>query len=250
VLQFYLSLNLILLGYVGSPEDTGQYAVASRLPSALVLLGMVWGSVLYPHVARADRADLVDLARDLGRATTLTLGAGTLLVTGAGVFAVPLMTTLFGGAYRSAAAAFAVLSAAAILLIADVTLGSTLLARGGEKAYSLAICLGVVVTAGLGAFLIPLVGAVGAAAATLAAETGIFAFYVNRVSRQIGPIPVAWSLIARCAATCAAAGAAVLLVDPGPLPVRVGLFAGAILACALLVGLGRRPVWQSAWRGS
>ncbi|MGI8801050.1 MAG: oligosaccharide flippase family protein [Solirubrobacteraceae bacterium] len=250
VLQLYLYIDLILLGYLGSARQTGEYAVAGKLPYALTALGMVWGSVLYPHVARIATSELAELGRDLGRAVTFTLGGGALLLSGAAILARPVMTALFGQAYAGAASAFVVLSAAAVLLLADVTLGNALLARGHERQYALAVAVGLAVNAVLDVVLIPIAGAVGPAAATLAVEAGIFAFFVTRVAGHVGRLPIAWSLVARAALAAAGAAALAALLDPRPVAVRVIVFLAAVLAGVLLTGLARRSPWQAAWRAT
>jgi O-antigen/teichoic acid export membrane protein len=248
VLQLYLTVDVILLGYVGTARQTGQYAVASRLPLALTSLGMVWGSVLFPHITRTRPAALGDLTRELGRFVTFVLAAGALLVAGAAILANPVMTTLFGEAFADAAPAFAVLSAAAILLLADITLGNALLARDRERQYGRAVTAGLLVNTLLDLVLIPRAGAVGAADATLTVEAGVFLFFVARV--HVGRVPITWALVRRSLLTGAAAAGAVVVLAPDAILPRVLLFLGALLAAGLLTGLGRRSVWSAAWNAT
>ncbi len=250
VMQLYLTIDVILLGYVGTAGQTGEYAVASRLPLALTSLTMVWGSVLFPYITRAQAPALGDLTRELGRAVTFVLAVGAVLVAGAAILAGPLMTLCFGDAYANAGPTFVVLSAAAILLLADITLGNALLARDRERPYARGLTGGLIVNALLDLLLIPLAGALGPAIATLAAEAGVFLFFVSRVSAHLGPVPITWTLVRRSLLTAAAAGGAAALLAPHSLLPRLLVFLAAGLVAGLLTGLGRRAAWSAAWRAS
>jgi O-antigen/teichoic acid export membrane protein len=250
VMQLYLTIDVILLGYVGTARQTGEYAVASRLPLALTSLTIVWGSVLFPHITRTQAAGLRDLTRELGRAVTLVLAAGAVLVAGAAILAAPVMTLCFGDAYADAGPTFVVLSAVAILLLADITLGNALLARGRERQYARAVTAALIVNALLDLALIPAAGALGPAVATLAVEAGVFLFFVARVSAHLGPVPIAWTLVRRSLLTSAAAAGALVVLAPDAILLRVLLFLAAFLAAGLLTGLGRRSVWSAAWNAT
>jgi O-antigen/teichoic acid export membrane protein len=152
--------------------------------------------------------------------------AGTFLATN-------LMVALFGGAYRNAGPAFALLTWGATITFLQVHFGNALLALGDERRYAIGGGLAVLASVALSLFLIPALGASGAAISTIVAEVTVILYMVARFTRQLGPVTLDWN---RVKSTVAATGAmALVLLAARGHGVAVRLVAGAAtyLTCAL-----------------
>lgn len=194
MVRLYYSADFILLGFLATSSDVGQYTVAYRIPLAVLGLASVWTSVLFPHAAAGQQAAL---RRQLGFATTLSWIVVAPLCAGSILLATPLMVTLFGDAYAAAGAPFAILMCAASLAGLDANVGQVLLATGHERKFSLGVSVGAGCNLALNFLLIPAMGPAGAALATTAAEAVVLGYMLIAL-RAVDRAPmVNWSRVVR-----------------------------------------------------
>jgi O-antigen/teichoic acid export membrane protein len=197
MIQLYASVGVLILGYFESNHVVGIYAVASKLPLALISFANLWISVLFPHatIRLADEPEA--FAVDLGRIVTGALVIGAAVSVGAALCAGTLMPTMFGESFKGAAVPFALLSCAAGLVLVQANFSNVLLAGGNERLYGLimtACATGMVV---LNLALIPLIGIDGAAIATIVGECALTAVTMIAAGRRIGTVPLDRRLLPR-----------------------------------------------------
>lgn len=203
MIQVYYSLDSVILGYLRSTYEVGQYGVGYKIVSAVLAFAGVWVSVIFPHASRLYGSDPAHLGRDVGKAVTLSMviaiptGLGGLLV------ATPLMAALFGAPFAPAGQPFAVLIWSASIVLVSVNFGNVLMACDGERSYLWGVTLGAIVNTVLNFVLIPPFGAVGAAAATVATELLVMAYMIRQLSQRV---PLTWPDMGRLARTLLAAG--------------------------------------------
>jgi O-antigen/teichoic acid export membrane protein len=210
MVQLYASVGVLILGYFESNYVVGIYAVAGKLPLALITFANLWISVLFPHAAQRLDDEPAEFAVDLGRMVTGALVIGAAVSIGAALCAGTLMPTMFGDAFQSAAVPFALLSCAAALVLLQANFSNVLLAGGNERLYGviMTVCAtGMVV---LNLALIPLIGIDGAAIATIVGECALTAVTLIAVRRRIGPVPLDWRMLPRGLAAVAAMALAML----------------------------------------
>ena len=127
MLQVYVSIDIIMLGHFRSARQVGIYAVANRLPSALIVLANVWINAFFPHAATQVASHPKTLLEQVGRIVTVMVVLAIGLTVGAALCAPGLITWLFGAGFSSAGAPCAVLATAAAVTLVDVTYGNVLL---------------------------------------------------------------------------------------------------------------------------
>lgn len=202
MMQVYWALGLLLLGIIGSTRDAGLYGVAQRLPQVLVTLVALWMSTMYPHSAALYRTAPDELARQI----RVVLGAGLTvllpIVLTAPFVGADLMAAFFGAEYREAGAPFAWLVLVAVMIFVSVTFSSVLLAVGAERRLVAYVALGAAVALSLNVALIPRVGAIAPALATLAAETVVAGLCARKLSRRLGSLLPAIPNPGRLALAC------------------------------------------------
>jgi O-antigen/teichoic acid export membrane protein len=157
-----------MLAAFGSPKATAVFGVAASVAFGMLMLPNAITTALLPELAGAgDSHRLISCAR---RALAWTLILSILLSAVAAVVVPFALPFILGSAYSSAGIPFAVLCLGVPLIATSGVIGTTLLSVGALRP------LGIQVSASLGvnllglALLVPALGAVGAASATVACE--------------------------------------------------------------------------------
>jgi len=190
MIQIYASIGILILGYVESTHAVGIYAVACKLPLALIVFANLWVSVVFPHTAQRLLADPRGFAHDLGRMVTTTLVISAAVTIGAFLCAGTLMVTMFGASFHAASVPFALLSFAAALVLVQANFSAVLLAGGSERFYAGVMTIAAAAIVLLNLILIPLLGISGAAISTVVGEIGLTTVTLVGVRRRICPVPL------------------------------------------------------------
>lgn len=178
----YANLDVVMLGFMGTPAEVGCYSVAAKAKVVLTTAGgIVWNAAL-PRATRlweeGRRDEFVGLARRSLRLLCALQAVVTLL---SFVFAEPVVLMVAGDAYLEAVPALRVLLLSVLPIAASNILGGQVLVPAGRERMLLAseVC-GAVVNLAFNFALIPSMGSFGAAASTVAAEVvvmlGTYAF--------------------------------------------------------------------------
>ena len=221
MLQVYASIAVPLLGFLVSTEVVGIYSAALRLPAALIGIANVWLNVFFPHGSASFASDRRRFLQDIGHTLTATIVLAGAVATAGPLCARDLMPALFGPKFAAAAGPFALLSVASALILVQATTSNSLLASGRERSYARIITVVAVGLLACDLAVIPLWGAMGAAAVSVLAESSIVALTVIGVQRGVGPFPVDWRRVSRgalaitimAAATAAARTSRLALVE-------------------------------------
>ncbi|MGO9788259.1 MAG: flippase [Solirubrobacteraceae bacterium] len=239
MVQVYYSIDFLMLGYLDTTREVGLYGIAYRIPLAVVTFASLWMTALYPAVAVAAMTDRKSIGSQLGKAITLACVIGLSLV-----LVVPvssgIISEMFGDQFAAAGSAFAVLMLTTAVILVSVTIGNALLAVGDERRYAIGVTVGALTNLALNVALIPLLGVLGAAISTLAAELAVLIYMVARYRIVVGPIELNGSRIKR------ALGAALLslFIVQGLslwLPALVAVSVGTLAYGGVAVALGALP---------
>lgn len=237
MITIYYSIDALLLGYMKGTGTVGQYAVAYRIPMAILAFAALWGSVVFPHFsALADRSR-VEMREQIGYFASLALVASLPLLAGAIVVGDQLIPGLFGDRYSPASTPFVVLMFAAALVPFSINWGTSAVALGDDRHQAYAVTLGAAVNLGVNLIVIPKYGMTGAAATTVAAEVVVFAYLIRRIEVLVGHPPLDLARISRAAvATLVMVLVLVLAVpDAWTAGAKVLIGAAVFLACAALL---------------
>lgn len=155
-------LDLWLVGWLGSAEQAGLYAVAAQLCVGVGVVTQAMVTTLLPTVSRfRSAAEMRGFLLGATRAA-LPLAALPLL---AWFLAEPALGLVFGARYGPAAGVFVTLFAASIMTLLSAPLMLTLLSVGEARILGLGTLLQLGLRIGIAALLVPLGGAVGMAGA-------------------------------------------------------------------------------------
>jgi O-antigen/teichoic acid export membrane protein len=237
----YFYVDALLLARLSTPRQLGLYDSAYRFVQLAPLVPTVVVSSVFTLAARLaaeDRARLALFVRELLSVVALLLPLPLLAL----AFAPgDLIELVYGPAYREAGSLLAILAVGVVLMILSGVAGPLLVTLGRERTTMWLSAAAAIVNVAANCVLIPALDARGAAIATVGTELlvlGVAAAVLRRMLRpRLDGVHLAKVLGAF------AAGAALVLVLPGPVLVRVGAGVVAYVALALVTGAaGRRQL--------
>ena len=193
IISFRLD-NLLIPPILGR-EALGVYNVAYKLFEPSLIVPGVLLAATFPLLARSAHADALKpnaLRALLGQTTLALLGLGALAASLLAIFAVPVVDLLYGPAYAASAPIVAWLALACVPMYLNYGLTHALIAVDKPRLYALFTLASLFVNVGTNLALIPALGLVGAALATVATELALFALCSVAVVRHLtGAVPTA-----------------------------------------------------------
>ncbi len=236
MISIYYAIDSVMLGYLRGTDEVGQYAVAYKVPLAVIALAALWASVLFPYASALGLSDPGRLRHEVGEFASLFAVAALPIGLGSALVGTGLMRDLFGDQYGPAGTPFVLLMFAAALVVVTINYGTVAQAIGEERHFAVAVTAAAALNLGLNLIVIPPFGMTGAAAATIAAEVLVFALVWMRLRSRLGPMPLQWARLVRVA--CATAVMALVMVLLGPLPALVKVSIGAAVYVGAAAALG------------
>jgi O-antigen/teichoic acid export membrane protein len=192
VYSFYTNLDTILLGVTRSVEEAGLYSGPYRVFLALNVLAIFAGYAYLPVVAQAVAEGRAEAAMGALRGTLLPLACYGFVVLGIAELAGEAMLgALFGSPFREMEDVFIVLCLALPWYAVGFPVGYALIARDANRRFLLGAGVAGGLSIALGAALIPVFGAIGAAAATAVALAAACVVWLHAhwmLDRQVWPL--------------------------------------------------------------
>ena len=170
VLNLYSYVDGVMLGVMRGNVETGLYAAAYRTYEGMSYLPGIIAAVLTPRLS-----ELFVRARDEHRRVALLGLAGSVslaVLVGAAAYrlATPLLVALFGPEFAPAASPFRILSLGLPLVFAIWVLHAIIISVNRERLLVKTALVGLTVNVSLNLYVIPRMGADGAALATVVGE--------------------------------------------------------------------------------
>jgi O-antigen/teichoic acid export membrane protein len=170
VLNLYSYVDSVMLGVMRGDAETGIYAAAYKTYEGFSYFPSIIAAVLTPRLSRLFVANVSAHRRLALVGIGASVAMALVVAVPAFVFAMPLVTTIFGPQFAAAAAPFRVLCVGLPFVFAIWVLHATAISVNKERLLVKAAVSGLVVNLAVNAFAIPRAGGVGAAIATVAGE--------------------------------------------------------------------------------
>jgi O-antigen/teichoic acid export membrane protein len=185
VLNLYSYVDGVMLGVMRGNVETGLYAAAYRTYEGMSYLPSIIAAVLTPRLSELFVSDqrvhrrvaLVGLASSVG----LAIVVGGL----AYVLATPLLTWLFSDQFAPAASSFRILCVGLPLVFAIWVLHAITISVNRERLLVKTAIVGLAVNVSLNLYVIPRIGADGAALATVVGELVSMTMLIVGVSGSV-----------------------------------------------------------------
>lgn len=165
-----VTVDVILVKLFRPAHEAGEYAAASRLMSVGLVYLSLYYSTLFPSLVRAARRGNDEL-RVLARAgARRAIVAGAVVALGC-VGLIPIVVpVVFGDEYEATVGLLQVLTVALFLVGLSGVVNNSLVALGRERTFARIMGMGLAVNLLANFVLLPTVGTVGAAIATVVTE--------------------------------------------------------------------------------
>jgi len=231
----YYNTDIVMLGFMSDHHAVGLYVGAYRLFIVSLTIGNLIGAVYAPALAaswRDDRRRHSDFQEFSGAMFLIGMP-----VAAAGIaFPRELIALVFGADFEAAQGAFVILMAAVAFAHIAATGGVCLIAWNDQTVHMVVLSLGAVANIIANLALIPVLGIVGAASATLACQGVVAIVILVRIHRRHAKVDMARLVRpVLCAAAAFAIARVMFELLVGFRPDGSGLF-GAI-ACMVSGGV-------------
>jgi O-antigen/teichoic acid export membrane protein len=252
--SIYLSMDMIILGFMAEPENVGYYGVSTKIMKIMFVLVSSIVMVLSPRLSYYAERNMDDHFDALvNKSYVFTILIVLPAVCGIVALGQDMIALLAGDRYEASFWALAI--TAPVLLfstVSNILGGQILYPKGREKAILRAVVAGAVVSLVTNYVLIRQFQHVGAATALLVSEIAVCAFMWSAARSATGGLVIGGARWIRIGVSVAAMCATLMLVRTLPLGalgrILLGVPLGALVYGAALA-LQRDPVVQSFVEG-
>lgn len=173
---FMLNIDIVMLGWWRSAEEIGYYSASQRVVQIFYTLPAILASAAFPTIARFIKQNEADKARVLNeKSITILYFIAIPLAVGGIILASPIIEFIFGKEYLPASASFQILIAALFINFPGAILSNLLMAYNQQRRLINYVIAGSASNVILNALLIPSLGIIGSAIATLISQFAYFA---------------------------------------------------------------------------
>ena len=199
MILIYYSLDKLMLSGLRGDRAVGLYEAAYRWVMVALVPATIFVQAFFPALSAAQgrRTAMADQARAFAR---VNLGVGLPVSLGGALLAGPLVVLLAGAEFAPAGPVLTLLMANVGVVYLNLALGQPLLAWDLQAPYFWAVGGGALANVVLNVLLIPPLGAMGAAWATLGAEIAVLAALAAVYWRTLGTLPLSETALASAVA--------------------------------------------------
>lgn len=224
--------DVIMIGWVKPAHDVGLYSAAQRIVQIFYIIPALVASALLPTFARlAGMQAKEKMSALLERVIVALVALAVPLALGGMVLAPHLIRIAFGAQYLPGAVSLQILFLTLLIMFPLSPAGNAIFAYNQQRHFILFGAIGAIGNVAFNAFLIPLFGIGGAAAATICAQF-IVNIFVWRKLQQLNRFEV-FSKIKKIAVAGAAMAVFAAALDAW----GVNFFMNVALSAALYLGL-------------
>lgn len=190
-ISLYTSLDKIMLGQISGMEQAGFYEYSEKLSKMPMALITAMGTVMLPHMtAKISEGKEEDALSLLGKSLWVMEGAAMCMAFGIASISPEFAVVFLGEGYEACMYIMPIISIVIPIISASNVIGvQYMLPKCSDAAYTLSVFAGAAINIVLNLLLLPSLGAVGAAIATVAAEMAVLAAQCWVVRRDL---PLLW----------------------------------------------------------
>lgn len=167
LIMLYMKIDVVLMGYMASKEETGIYALSQKLSEVLYIVPTVLIQSIYPHIVKKisvnnnEKNSNGQLLFDFAMAGSFVALVFSYILVG------PIVNYIFGEAYQSSINVFYIHGLSLFAIALNSARSNWMAVLSIQNKIPMITSFGLMVNLGMNYILIPMYGAVGAAIATL-----------------------------------------------------------------------------------
>ncbi len=159
--------DILMLGWLSTPESIGLYSVAQKLTQFLYLVPALISVAVFPMFSKLVEAGDERFELIFTKIIRLLLLFGFPIVIGGALLSKNILILIFGGEYAGAATTLSIMLFLVLINFPKIIMDNAILAHDQQKRFLKYTLLAVVLNVVLNYFLIPIYGSTGAAISTL-----------------------------------------------------------------------------------
>jgi O-antigen/teichoic acid export membrane protein len=229
--------DIYLLGIWRDATEIGLYSSAQRIYQLILMVPVIIATTIFPLLSRLATTNNDRFALVLGKVTASMFVVGMPIGIGGVLLAPRLIPLFFGPGFEHAVPILQVLLVMLLAAFPLVLFSNSVFAYNGQKSLAIIYTLGMIANAVINIILIPSLGALGSALATLISTTMITGLVWRRLYRM-----TRFHVFSRLGRSIVALGSmivAILVINSWPLALVI--IAGALVYIGVLVIL-REPL--------
>ena len=162
-----LNTDIIMLGWLRSPEEVGYYSAAQKIIYLLYILPSLLASGIFPSLVRLVKSDS-EKARQLLEKTVAVVFLAAVPIAALGmIFGDSIIALLYGSAYQQAVIAFKLLMTTILIVYPSTIIGNAIFAYDSQKSFIPVVGFAIGGNIFFNFLFIPPFGIEGAALATI-----------------------------------------------------------------------------------
>ena len=174
--------DIIMLGWWKTAEEIGVYSASQKIVLLLYALPAILASAFFPALSRLiGKGDNNKIKELMEKSVSVVFFIAVPLAIGGVILGKPIIELIYGKEYLPSVPIFQILIATSFIIFPSTLIANALVAYNQQKKLGLYTAIGAGANVALNAVMIPLYGAIGAAAATFISQ------YANNIP--------AWRLI-------------------------------------------------------
>lgn len=185
-LAFYNYIDTVMISAFRDTVEVGWYGAAYKLYEGFMILPVILSTVFMPRISRLHLEDRIALKTLASGGLKYVIYGALLIATNGIVFANEIITFFFGQDFVNSVLALRILLAGVVFAFIINYIQTVLISVDQQKLVFYVAVLGLVANIGLNAVLVPTLGYLGAAIATVTVEMLIFLILVIYYSKIIG----------------------------------------------------------------
>ena len=165
-----LNTDIIMLGWLRSPEEIGYYSAAQKIVQALYILPTLLASSIFPIMARLAKQNPLMAKAVLEKAVALMILIALPVALGGILLAAPIIKILFGLQYAPAIATFRILMGTILIVYPSILITNAIFAHDHQKSFLVFVAAAAIGNIIFNFLLIPPFGIEGAAVSTIVTQ--------------------------------------------------------------------------------
>ena len=187
--HIYFNFDITMLGFIRGTEEAGLYTAVYKLLMFLLLLDRVLVMVLLPIISKHYNESKERLKQVLSTVSRIIIMLVIPISAGGTLLALPITQTIYGKEYIPSVPVFQIL----VWVLTIGTIGSIytqgLIASGQEKRYGIVMLIGTSLNIVLNLIMIPTLGIIGSAVATVCSEI-VMVFLMYRAFSRVVKVQI------------------------------------------------------------
>lgn len=186
-IMIYMRIDQIMLGHMSGSADVGLYAAAVRISEVWYFVPVFFAQSAFPAIVRSKEEDPLLYGKRLQNMFSFTCVISYFMILPLTLFSKLIIVALFGTAYAASGSIVAVLVWAGLFVSLGVVQSSWLVNEGLTRLALYRTLFGAIANVILNLILIPVLGIMGAAIATVAsyAMAAMFSNLFSEVTRPV-----------------------------------------------------------------